>query len=462
MILPSHGGADAPRRAGQRADGRRGRQGGDRAPGGGAGGRADVAGDRAAVARRRRAEGRRARHGADCRHPGGQAHAELIPLCHSLPLSCAGVSWRSRTTAGTVTPTAEARRTRRPGSRWRRRRRPGRGADPLRHAQGDREGRRDRAGRAAGEERRAPAALWPRGQQSRARGGRHLSRACPRSEGMNFTKTLPLIAAAAALALPAAASADTLVAPAPGAQNLASGGGYLAWSAPASGRRLPARPPRARRHRLGPRVPKSASRARPGHRLGPASPRRTGRCSSCSTARDGDIYQLRPARRAPSSEGARRVVRGVQGGLAGHRLRARDVRPRRRRRTTASSTATKGRPRKVSSASPERARLQRLAGRVPDRPTRSSSAASPARAARRRCRAAEQAVRPGPHALLGDVPHRAAAARGSRRGSAARAGVRPRRHRARGAASSCRRRRTASPTAARSSATTPTTRASSG
>lgn len=55
----------------------------------------------------------------------------------------------------------------------------------------------------------------------------------PRSEGMNFTKTLPLIAAAAALALPAAASADTLVTPAPGAQNLASGGGYLAWSAPA-------------------------------------------------------------------------------------------------------------------------------------------------------------------------------------------------------------------------------------
>lgn len=51
---------------------------------------------------------------------------------------------------------------------------------------------------------------------------------------MNFTKTLPLIAAAAALALPAAASADTLVTSAPGAQNLASGGGYLAWSAPAS------------------------------------------------------------------------------------------------------------------------------------------------------------------------------------------------------------------------------------
>ena len=51
---------------------------------------------------------------------------------------------------------------------------------------------------------------------------------------MNFTRTIPLLAAAAALALPAAASADTLVTSAPGAQNLASGGGYLAWSAPAS------------------------------------------------------------------------------------------------------------------------------------------------------------------------------------------------------------------------------------
>jgi hypothetical protein len=51
---------------------------------------------------------------------------------------------------------------------------------------------------------------------------------------MNFTKTIPLLAAAAALAVPAAASADTLVQSAPGAQNLAAGGGYLAWSAPAA------------------------------------------------------------------------------------------------------------------------------------------------------------------------------------------------------------------------------------
>jgi len=46
-------------------------------------------------------------------------------------------------------------------------------------------------------------------------------------------RTVPLLATAAALALPAAASADTLVTPAQGAQNLASGGGYLVWSAPA-------------------------------------------------------------------------------------------------------------------------------------------------------------------------------------------------------------------------------------
>jgi hypothetical protein len=43
----------------------------------------------------------------------------------------------------------------------------------------------------------------------------------------------PLILATIALAAaPAAAGADTLLAPAPGAVNLASGGGYLAWFAP--------------------------------------------------------------------------------------------------------------------------------------------------------------------------------------------------------------------------------------
>src|SRR4051794_27780054 len=46
-------------------------------------------------------------------------------------------------------------------------------------------------------------------------------------------KRLALVAAAiAALALPAAASADTLITAAPGAKKLASGGGWFAWSAP--------------------------------------------------------------------------------------------------------------------------------------------------------------------------------------------------------------------------------------
>jgi hypothetical protein len=44
-----------------------------------------------------------------------------------------------------------------------------------------------------------------------------------------------LLAAAALAAVPAAASADTLIAPAPGGQNLAGGGGYLVWAAPAEG-----------------------------------------------------------------------------------------------------------------------------------------------------------------------------------------------------------------------------------
>lgn len=50
---------------------------------------------------------------------------------------------------------------------------------------------------------------------------------------MNFIRTISLLATAGALALPAAASADTLVHPVTGAENLASGGGWLAWSQPA-------------------------------------------------------------------------------------------------------------------------------------------------------------------------------------------------------------------------------------
>jgi hypothetical protein len=51
---------------------------------------------------------------------------------------------------------------------------------------------------------------------------------------MSFKTLLPLLATAGAFALPAGASADTLLAPAPGATNLAGGGGYLVWSAPAA------------------------------------------------------------------------------------------------------------------------------------------------------------------------------------------------------------------------------------
>lgn len=55
----------------------------------------------------------------------------------------------------------------------------------------------------------------------------------------------PLLAAGALALAPAAASADTLVTPAPGAQNLASGGGWLVWAAPSgdSGFRLTVRAP---------------------------------------------------------------------------------------------------------------------------------------------------------------------------------------------------------------------------
>lgn len=61
---------------------------------------------------------------------------------------------------------------------------------------------------------------------------------------MHLPRTL-LLTAVLALALPAAASADSVVAPATGATNLASGGGYLAWlePGPTAGRRLVVRAP---------------------------------------------------------------------------------------------------------------------------------------------------------------------------------------------------------------------------
>ena len=47
----------------------------------------------------------------DRRDPGGQAHAELIPLCHPLPLSFVGVEATIDAEAGTIELIAEARTT---------------------------------------------------------------------------------------------------------------------------------------------------------------------------------------------------------------------------------------------------------------------------------------------------------------------------------------------------------------
>ena len=50
---------------------------------------------------------------------------------------------------------------------------------------------------------------------------------------MNVQRLILLLATGTALAAPGVASADTLVTAAPNAANLASGGGYLVWAAPA-------------------------------------------------------------------------------------------------------------------------------------------------------------------------------------------------------------------------------------
>jgi hypothetical protein len=106
---------------------------------------------------------------------------------------------------------------------------------------------------------------------------------------MNFT-TLPLLATAAALALPAAASADTLVAPAPGAQHLTSGGGYLAWSAPAAdgtGFQLTVRAPDGTVST--PDIPRFETAPDPS--IGSGGDRGPNRPLVVVYARDGDIYR---------------------------------------------------------------------------------------------------------------------------------------------------------------------------
>ena len=149
--------AHPPRRRGPRPHGRRRREARDRAPGGGAGGRPDVARDGAP--RWRAGDAPKGDVLGVARIAGIQAAkrtAELIPLCHPLPLSFVDVEGDGR------------RRGRRDHARRRgaheradRRgdggadRRLGRRADRLRHGQGDRARRRDRLGGAAREVRRA-------------------------------------------------------------------------------------------------------------------------------------------------------------------------------------------------------------------------------------------------------------------------------------------------------------------
>ena len=126
---PDRGGAARPRSlpdelshlddAGQRPDGRRGRQGRDRPPRGRAGGGADVAGDRRRRRARRRPEGRRGRHRPPRRHPGRQAHRRADP---ALPPAAAVV--RGRAHRGARRPRGDrgrgAHQRRRRAWRWRR------------------------------------------------------------------------------------------------------------------------------------------------------------------------------------------------------------------------------------------------------------------------------------------------------------------------------------------------------
>lgn len=106
---------------------------------------------------------------------------------------------------------------------------------------------------------------------------------------MNRLRTIPLLATAAALGLPSAASADTLVTAAQGAQNLASGGGYLAWSAPAAdgnGFQLTLRAPDGTVST--PDIPRSQAALDPA--IGSGAISATNRPLLVLYARDGDIY----------------------------------------------------------------------------------------------------------------------------------------------------------------------------
>ena len=65
-------------------------------------------------------KGRRARHRAHRRHHGGQAHPELIPLCHPLALSKVAVDIKPDTAARLRRRAQPSRSPARPASRWKR------------------------------------------------------------------------------------------------------------------------------------------------------------------------------------------------------------------------------------------------------------------------------------------------------------------------------------------------------
>ena len=102
---------------------------------------------------------------------------------------------------------------------------------------------------------------------------------------------LPALVAGAVLAAPAAAQADTVVVDAPGARNVAYGGGYTAWSVPFEGRwRLVARAPDGS---IGPLALKTFG-APPRLSIGTDSERRLqlvyARCLGTSTTEGCDVY----------------------------------------------------------------------------------------------------------------------------------------------------------------------------
>ena len=263
---------------------------------------------------------------------------ELIPLCHGLPLSFVGVEGEIDAEAGTVTLTTEARTRARTGVEM----------EALTAAsvaaltvydmvKGLGERRRDRRDRAAGEDRRAQRRL---------------------EKGARMIPRTTLLAVVAALARRPRPSADTLVVPAPGAVNLASGGGWLAWAGAAEGGRVAAGAAlaRRRRHRAG---HPGVHRARPTRRSAPrpsAAAARTAGCSS-STAATATSSPTTPAtgREAKIAGASSRTYTRDR---PEHRARPPDVRAHAAARRTACTTSAAGRRRGASTAPRRRETVQ--------------------------------------------------------------------------------------------------------